>query len=96
MLKLELAPEVPIKTQGYIRYELLDNPGEFKELAVGSMGEARVLNFRSVATPAIKAEHIYTLQVQLESDGEMVAAYNALLSPEISTTVAELLNIKLL
>lgn len=98
MLQLDLNAEVPENSLLFIRYEKLDKPGEFKELALGGLGQARVLNFRSMPSPAVKLDYVYTLQVRLQNNetGELVAAYNALLSAEISAKIGELLDIKLL
>ena len=98
LLKLSLEDEVPPNSSAFIRYEKLDQPGEYSELSLGSLGESKVMNFRSILSPAVDADHIYTLQVRLQDPetGEVVAAYNALLKAEITAKISDLLQIKLL
>ena len=98
LLKLELEDTVPNNANLFLSYEVLDNPGTFKQLALGTMGEARVINFRSVTTPAVDADHIYTVQLYLQNPDtlETVAAYNALLKSDISAKISQLLKIQLL
>jgi len=98
MLQLDINDEVPENALLFIRYEELDKPGEFKELALGSLGQARVLNFRSMPSSAVKLDYFYTLQVRLQTSetNDLVAAYNAFLSAELSPKVSKLLAIKLL
>lgn len=98
LLQLELLDTVPDNSNLFLSYEVLAEPGRYKTLALGGMGEARMLNFRSVTSPAVDANHIYTLQLYLQDPdtGQTVAAYNALLKSEISAKVSQLLGIQLL
>ena len=98
LIQLDLNDDVPLDSNLFLRYEVLAEPGTFKTLTLGSLGDARTVKFRSVSSPAVKAGHIYTLQLYLEDSqtGQKVAAYNTLLSAKISANIGELLNIKLL
>jgi len=99
LLTIDLDNDIPENTYAVIQYQNLHNPKQTNAVDLGSLGNAKRINFKSLPSPAIDTAKPYLISLILYQDSELkqvTASWYRQLEIELPANIAHLLNIKLL
>lgn len=94
-----LGPEIPDHTHATILYQRLANPLQIQELDLGGLADSRRITFKSRPDKSVHGDHLYRLTIRIydKSDGSgLLAERTVEITANISTTIAQLMDIQLL
>ena len=98
-ITLDLNDEIPANTYAIVNYQDLENPEQMRTLDLGSMQDARRINFKSKPVKTLYLERDYRFEVILfnkASRAKVVASRAATIQAQVPAEVAKIFDIKLL